>query len=404
MGLSYEDVCEALRGEKLPCLFVDLDAFDRNLDRHLAMLRPRGTPLRIASKSVRVPALLRRALDRSEGLARGLLCYDVDEAAALAAEGFDDLVVAYPTLLPAHMRTLVKLVRRGTQVNLVVDSAEGVRVLGEAAALAGETVGVVIDVDMALSLLGGRVYLGVRRSPVRTVQDAVDLARRIEKTPGVRLDGVLGYEAQVAGLPDASPFEPRLNRIKKTIRGRSVVDVRRRRNEVVHALRDAGFALRLVNGGGTGSLDSTTPESGVTEVTAGSGLFKPHLFDYYSSPHMRALEPACFFALEAVRRPGPEYVTCLGGGYVASGSVGADKAPRPWLPEGLSLLPAEMAGEVQTPLRLPRGTHVTLGAPVVFRHAKAGEPMERFREVLLLHHARIMERVPTYRGLGWCFL
>jgi D-serine deaminase-like pyridoxal phosphate-dependent protein len=119
---------------------------------------------------------------------------------------------------------------------------------------------------------------------------------------------------------------------------------------------------------------------------------------------MRALEPACFFALEVTRRPAPDLVTCLGGGYVASGATGPDKAPLPWLPRGLALLPMEMAGEVQTPLRVPRGTSIALGDPVVFRHAKAGELAERFREYLLLEGGRVVERVPTYRGQGECFL
>jgi D-serine deaminase-like pyridoxal phosphate-dependent protein len=179
-----------------------------------------------------------------------------------------------------------------------------------------------------------------------------------------------------------------------------------RRVAIADALRKDGFELALVNGGGTGSLDSTTPESGVTEVAAGSGLFKPHLFDYYKSAYMRELEPAAFFALEIVRRPSATVVTCGGGGYIASGSAGPDKAPLPWLPRDLRLLPMEMAGEVQTPLESkvdPREDPLMLGAPVVFRHAKAGELMERFREVLLLHDGRIVDRVPTYRGLGWCF-
>ena len=96
-------------------------------------------------------------------------------------------------------------------------------------------------------------------------------------------------------------------------------------------------------------------------------------------------------------------MTCLGGGYVASGPPGLDKVPLPWLPRGLTLLAAEAAGEVQTPLRVPHGVEIALGDPVVFRHAKAGELGERFTELLLVQASCIVDRVPTYRGEGRCF-
>lgn len=403
MALTYDEIRGALDGAKLPAAFVDLDAFDRNLERHLAILRPRGTPMRLATKSVRVPALIRRATAR-EGV-RGLMCFDVDEAAALAGEGLDDLLVAYPTLQPDKLATLAELAHAGKNVSLAIDSEEAAAAMDRAGSARGTTLRAVLCLDMALEKLGGRLHLGVRRSPLRTAEQTLALARSIREKRGVRVHGVLAYEAQVAGMGDDSPFEPRTNSVKRWIRRASVVDVGERRSAIVEALRKDGFELALVNGGGTGSLDTTTPESGVTEVAAGSGLFKPHLFDYYRSPYMRELEPAAFFAVEVVRRPSPTIVTCGGGGYVASGSVGPDKAPLPWLPRGLRLLPMEMAGEVQTPLDAKASeAPLALGDLVVFRHAKAGELMERFREVLLLSRARIVERVPTYRGAGFCFL
>jgi D-serine deaminase-like pyridoxal phosphate-dependent protein len=70
----------------------------------------------------------------------------------------------------------------------------------------------------------------------------------------------------------------------------------------------------------------------------------------------------------------------------------------------MQLLPLEGAGEVQTPLRLPAGVELALGEPVFFRHAKAGELAEHFNEYLLVRGDRIEARIPTYRGLGRCFL
>ena len=90
MTVSYGMIKQALAGQRLPAAFVDLDAFDANAARVRDLLRGRGTPLRIASKSLRVPELLRRLLDRSEGDFVGLMCFCTEEAAFLAGLGFDD--------------------------------------------------------------------------------------------------------------------------------------------------------------------------------------------------------------------------------------------------------------------------------------------------------------------------
>ncbi|HZO17232.1 MAG TPA: alanine racemase [Polyangiaceae bacterium] len=399
MGLGYGEMRAALEGQSLPIAFVDLDAFDRNLARHVAITKPRGTPLRVATKSVRVVALLRRLLEREPDALRGLMCYSLAEAAFLVQRGFDDLLVAYP---PYRDLALAAELNRSRSVSVVVDCEAQVARLDSLGVAEGVRIPAVICLDMSFDLFGQRV--GVRRSPLREPSQVVALARRIAEGRGVRFLGLLAYEAQIAGVGDASPFERALNPVKRWIKRASVSDVAMRRTAIVHALRDAGLDPALVNGGGTGSLDTTTPDSGVTEVTAGSGFFKPHLFDYYSNTHMRRLEPAAFFALEVTRLPSPSLVTCLGGGYVASGSAGRDKVPLPYLPRGLELLPMEMCGEVQTPLRVPAGVSLALGDPVVFRHAKAGELCERFERVALISEGRIVDCVPTYRGEGACFL
>lgn len=403
MTLSYRVIKEALAGHRLPAAFVDLDAFDANADRVRDLIRGRGTPLRIASKSLRVPDLLRRLLDRSDGDFVGLMCFATEEAAFLAELGFDDLLVAYPPLQPRDLALAAKLTAQGTALRVMADSTEGIDRIAAAGREAGIAIDVVLCVDMSLELGAGRVHLGVRRSPIHRVEDVVRLARYVNEARGARFFGIMGYEAQVAGLGDDNPFEPLLNPIKALIRSASARELGPRRQRMVDELTRQGLAPTLVNGGGTGSLDTTTPRTGVTEVTAGSAFFKPHLFDYFRSPHMQALEPACFFALEATRRPAPDMVTCLGGGYVASGPPSRDKVPLPWLPTGATLVAEEMCGEVQTPVILRDPDEVALGDPVVFRHAKGGELAERFTEVLLVQDGRVVGSAKTYRGEGRCF-
>jgi len=394
---------KAIQGERLPLVVVDVDAFDRNLDRMLALLHPRSIWLRLASKSVRVPALLQRAVSRGAPLTRGLMCFAVDEAELLAGLGFDDLLVAYPTLQPHQLETLARMTRDGKNVSLVVDSQDGIDAMDRVGQSHGVRLKGVICTDMALTPLRGRVFLGVRRSPLRTGAQVLAFARQMAARKGLVVHGLLAYEAQVAGVGDDNRTAPAQNPLKRLVRRASARNAASRRREMVEALRDE-VELTFVNGGGTGSLDSTPLDEAITEVTVGSGLYVPHLFDHFGSAYMKTLEPACFFALEVVRRPSPRHVTCAGGGYVASGPAGNDKLPLPWWPAGMSLLPMEGAGEVQTPLLVPEGVEIALGEAVLFRHAKAGEIMERANEVLLISGGRVVERVPTYRGMGKSFL
>src|SRR5690606_26801049 len=134
--------------------------------------------------------------------------------------------------------------------------------------------------------------------------------------------------------------------------------------------------LEFVNGGGTGSVAATAADPAVTEVTAGSGLYGPALFDGYRPWRPR---PAAFFALSVVRRPGRRFATVHGGGWVASGPAQPDRLPQPVYPPGLRLLPLEGAGEVQTPLTGPGAAQLRIGDRGWVRHAKAGEDRKRTR-------------------------
>ncbi|MBN8611313.1 MAG: alanine racemase [Deltaproteobacteria bacterium] len=405
--MAARDLLAAITNERLPALVLDLGAFDRNLERQRTLAKDRALPLRVATKSLRAPTLIARTLTKGGGDLKGLLCFAIGEAEGLFARGLDDLFVAYPPSIrrgkEQDLARAARLARKGCTLVLSVDSREAIDRAAEEARLAETELSLALCIDMSLELAGGRVHLGVRRSPLREPDEIVALAKHVASTPGLRFAGLLCYEAQVAGLPDRSPFAPLENPIKQLIRRRSIDDVAKRRCAIVDALVSAGLAPSIVNGGGTGSLDSTTRQSGVTETTAGSGFFKPHLFDYFHDAHMRALEPALFLALEVTRIPGPGWATVNGGGYVASGSAGKDKLPLPVWPEGVTLDDMEGAGEVQTPLRVPKGASLAIGDVVLFRHAKAGEPCERFPEILVVEGGHVVERAPTYRGLGWSF-
>jgi D-serine deaminase-like pyridoxal phosphate-dependent protein len=259
---------------------------------------------------------------------------------------------------------------------------------------------VCIDMDLSWRPLG--MHIGVQRSPVRTLDDFRGVVDAVLAHPELKLAGVMGYEAQIAGLGDRNPFAPRLNSAKAFIKRRSARDVAERRRAVAAHLRERGVTLDFFNGGGTGSIRTTSEEDWITEVTAGSGFLQSHLFDYYASNENQA---AFCFALQVTRSSQPDHVTCQSGGFIASGPAHIDKSPVPFLPRGLKPTGGEGFGEVQTPLAAPpqwRGKLLP-GDPVFFRPAKAGEIAERFNEYLLKRGSEIVGRAKTYRGLGYCF-
>jgi D-serine deaminase-like pyridoxal phosphate-dependent protein len=388
----------ATRALDPPFAAVDLDALRANARDMLR--RAGGRPIRLASKSIRCRALLERTLASDPGF-RGTLAFTLPEALWLADHGLRDLVVAYPTADRAALRALATR-EDDAGIAVMVDDVAQLELIEAAVDATGaeRSIRVCIDVDASWRPLGGRVHIGVRRSPLHRPELVAALARVIVARPGLKLVGLMAYEAQIAGLGDRPPGKPLLGLALRAVQRASVRELAQRRAAIVAAV-EAIAPLELVNGGGTGSLELTAAEPAVTEIAAGSGLYGPTLFDAYSRFTPR---PAALFALPVVRRPGPGVVTALGGGYPASGQAGPSRLPRPVLPAGLKLDSREGAGEVQTPLLGAAADRLQVGDRVWFRHAKAGELCERFDELHLIEGDRIVETVPTYRGEAMCFL
>jgi D-serine deaminase-like pyridoxal phosphate-dependent protein len=382
-----------------PFAFVDLDAMWANADDMLR--RAADKPIRIASKSVRCRGILDRILDRDERF-RGFLTFTLAETLWLAELGYEDLVVAYPTTDRSALAELaVRSVANPERAPvLMVDSIAHLDLIQSVLGAGAAPVRVCLDLDAGWWPLGGRLKVGPKRSPVHTVEQAVELAREIQRRPQLELVGIMAYEGQIAGVGDRPPGRRLRGAAIRFMQSRSLQELRERRGRVVVGVHELA-ELEFVNGGGTGSLELTAADPAVTELAAGSGFYAPVLFDHYS--HF-SLTPAAAFALPIVRRPGPGVATALGGGYLASGSGDEGRLPKPWLPGGLKLDAEEGAGEVQTPLLGSTADSLSVGDRAYFRHVKAGELCERFASLFLVEGGEIVDQVPTYRGEGETFL
>ncbi len=398
--LKYKEV---IKGRRMPLAFVDLDKFDRNVAFVASTQQQTGKTVRVHSKSVRCLDLLKRVFEVGGDIYKGVMTISVEETAYLAENGLDDFIVAYPTVQQSDMKLLAELTQKGVRVSLMADSMAQLSIMSTAGQKAGVKLNACLEIDMAYRpLKTSGIHLGLRRSPVRSVEEALAFGQDASRYEWVRVDSVMGYEGHIAGPNDDVPGQWLKNRLIRGLKKASINEFSKRRERIINALRDQGLDIRIVNGGGSGSLVSTGADPIVTEVTAGSAFYAPGLFHHYKEV---AFIPSAFFAIQVVRKPVSNIITCQGGGYVASGSAANDKLPKPMLPTGMSYLPLEGAGEVQTPMLLPPDCpELKIGDPVFFQHAKGGELSERFNEYLLVKGDQIVDTAKTYRGDGFAFI
>lgn len=386
-------VRSATEDEKLPALVVDLDAVDSNASDLLR--RADGMPIRVASKSIRIPQLISYVLDKP-GF-QGILAYSLAEALYLFRNGIsDDILVAYPSVDSTAISELAANDEARAAIAVMVDCQAHLDVITQHSS-AERPIRVCIDVDASWKPIPG-IHIGTLRSPLHSPQQAATFAKSVVNTTGVSLMGIMMYEGHIAGVGDKG----------KTLRARAIrimqklsrKELAHRRAKVVKAVEKVAGSLELVNGGGTGSLESTCAEPSVTEAAAGSGFLAPTLFDGYRA---FTLTPACWFVNPVVRIPRRGTVTVAGGGRIASGPAGADRLPTPAFPEGLTYAPDEGPGEVQTPLSGGAAELMNVGDRVWFRHAKAGEVAEHANEAIVVKQGKILGHWATYRGKGLLF-
>jgi D-serine deaminase-like pyridoxal phosphate-dependent protein len=223
-----------------PALVVDLDVFEANVGAMAALLAGTGKTVRPHVKTHRTPELARRQLG---GQAVGITCATIGEAEAMVEAGLDDVVIANEVVDPAKLARLAALGHRA-RIALAVDDPEPVAAASLEAVRAGVSIDILIDVDVLLHRCG-----------VVSAADAVRLAQVIERSPGLRLRGIMGYEGRLR-LTDA-------DRAGKIDRAFSKLA------EVRSDLIGAGFPVEVVSASGTSTLREALADPVITELQSG---------------------------------------------------------------------------------------------------------------------------------------
>ena len=378
-----------------PTYVVDLDAFDANA-ADLAR-RAGGKPIRVASKSLRVPALIARALGVARVL-RGAGLLAARGAVAVRAGRQRRHRDGLPDRRPRGAAPAARLrAGRARAVTLMVDDVRAPRPGRLGRAPSGRPVRVAIDVDAGLRL--GPAHVGPKRSPLYDAADVVELARRRSAAaPGFALVGVMTYEGQVAGVPDEVPRSGPGRSSSAGSRPPRCAQLEDRRAEIASRAargRRAGVLerRRLRLGRDLGRRPGGH-RGGRRLRAAGAGAVRP-------LPSFEP-RPAAFFGLPVVRRPSAAVATVAGGGFDrVAGRPARTGCPVPWAPPGLHLTGLEGAGEVQTPLTGPGAPRCCDRRPGVVparQVRRAGRA--RQRRAPAAPASEIVDTVPTYRGLG----
>lgn len=376
-----------------PFAWLDLEKLDANITK-LSLLA-KDKRVRIATKSIRSVGMM-KYLEENMPYFNGWMTFTAKETVYLAEQGLDQFLIGYPVMEKDSVIEACRWISKGKSITFMVDDLQQAGWLNAIAK--DQEVVASICIDINLSLPTPFIYFGTRRSSITNMEQFLLFVEQLTAMQNIKITGLMGYEAQIAGVgnnPDnwlKGLVIRRLQKYSKT----KISDFRRR---VVFKLKQQIDTLEFVNGGGTGSLDFTAASKEVTEVTIGSGFYKPALFDFYKN---NELQSAAGFALRVTRKPTLDTVVCHGGGYLASGTIDAQRLPVIISP-GLDYYSTEGAGEVQTPLKIHHEKY-DIGDTIYFRHAKAGELCERFNELHLIRKGRYKGSFKTYRGDSQCFL
>lgn len=215
-----------------PSLIVDLDVMDANLVGLQNYCNQHGLGLRPHIKTHKIPAFAQKQMDLG---AVGIACQKLGEAEVMVDASLLDIMIPYNIVGQRKLERLTELVRRA-RVIVAVDSVEVARPIGEYLDKQGLTVKVLIELTSELNRCG-----------VTTVEAALALAQKIDKTRGLDFQGVMVYPSSVQSMP-------------------LVI-------ETVAVFSAQGFTVNMVSGGGSPTAFQSHEFPGLTEIRVGTYIF-----------------------------------------------------------------------------------------------------------------------------------
>jgi D-serine deaminase-like pyridoxal phosphate-dependent protein len=228
-----------------PALVVDLDIFERNLNRVADYARKRGLRLRPHAKTHKSVWIGKRQLELG---AAGLTVAKVSEAEVMLGAEPEELLLAFPIIGRAKLSRLMEVARR-TRVTVALDSVEAARQLSEATAGAdGAEIGVLAEADVGLGRVG-----------VVPGEPLLELARAIEALPSLRFEGITFYPGHIKSLDEAGL--------------RALKDLSALVERTLVAFRRAGIETKIVSGGSTPALFHSHEIAGLNEIRPGTYVF-----------------------------------------------------------------------------------------------------------------------------------
>lgn len=256
-----------------PALILDLPAARRNIEKMAERVRGMTAELRPHIKVHKSPQLARMQVEAG---AIGVSTATVWEAIVMARSGIDGVAVINTVAGPDKLRALAELAR-DADVMVAVDDAGNAADIAAAARAAGSTVGILIEIDT-----------GMDRAGVDSVEEAVELARRVAELEGLRLQGVTGYEGHCSLTPERELRHQRQHAAMQFL------------VESAKRIRAEGLPCPIVSAGGTATWDWTATYPQVTEIQAGSYV----LMDHFHGAMVGDFEPALTVLTTVIsRRP-----------------------------------------------------------------------------------------------------
>lgn len=273
-----------------PALVLDIDAAERNIERMATELRGRPAVLRPHIKVHKSPDLAQRQVAAGSV---GLSVATVWEAVVMAETGLDDLFVVNTVAGPDKLRALAELAGEA-KVRVAVDQLENARTLSLAAVAAGTTLGVLIEVDT-----------GMDRAGVDTAGEALTLARGLIELPGLRFDGLTGYEGHCS-----LTLERDLRHSKQQMAMAFLV-------EVADAIIASGIPVAVLSAGGTATWEWTSAEPRLTELQAGTYV----VMDTFHGQMISGFEHALTVQTTVISRPPDRVIVDAGSKSVGDGEI-----------------------------------------------------------------------------------